>query len=50
LTVYSTPPWNSMPRFSPFMNSPLAATITMIPEMAYQSRRRPTKSMEMWPS
>ena len=45
----STPPRNSMPKFSPRKNSPPRATSTMASEMRYQVLRRLTKSMETSP-
>ena len=48
-TRYCAPPVNSMPQLMPLKNSPDIATSTMTAETVYQSRRRPTKSIDLRP-
>ena len=48
-TRNSEPPRNSSPKFSPRPKMPISARTTMPPEMAYQSRWRPTKSIDRLP-
>ena len=49
VTRYSAPPVNSMPMLRPLDHRPRTATATIRAEMAYQSQRRPTKSIERLP-
>jgi len=48
-TRYWAPPVNSMPQLMPLKTNPEIATSTMTAEMAYQSQRRPTKSIDLRP-
>jgi hypothetical protein len=48
-TRNSEPPRNSSPKLSPRPKMPISARTMMPPEMAYQSRCRPTKSLERRP-
>ena len=48
-TRNSAPPRNSMPKFRPRNTSASTATSRISPEMAYQSRLRPTKLKEVLP-
>ncbi len=50
LTLYSTPPSNSMPKLRPLNHSPATATRTITAEIEYHSHLRPTKSIETSPS
>ena len=49
VSLYCAPPTNSMPMFRPLKYRPRIAVSTMRPEMAYQSRRRPTKLIDFLP-